>query len=95
MAEVDDAEAVVIGVGQDHEVGVSRIQVPVHPLGAQRYQAVGLGGLLGGGGHGQVEMDAGVLLAGVSLCWSASAAPGPAAGTSSVQRASGPPRLTT
>src|SRR5215471_16957281 len=62
MAEVDHAEAVVIGVGQDHEVGVGGVQVPVDPLGAQGYQAIGLGGLLGGVGDGQVEMYPRMLL---------------------------------
>ena len=59
MAQVDDAEAVVIGIGQHNEVGVSGIQVPVNPLGAQRHQAVGLRGLNSVTVTGEAEVTGG------------------------------------
>src|SRR6516225_11766068 len=43
---VDDAEPVALGIGQDDEVGVLRVEVPVDPLGAEGHQPLDLGGLL-------------------------------------------------
>ena len=60
MAEVDDAEAVAVGVGEDDEVGVVGVAVPVDPLGAERDESIGLARLLCGVGDVEVEVDAGV-----------------------------------
>jgi hypothetical protein len=38
VAEVDDAEAVAVRIGQHDKVRVVRIAVPVNPLSSQRYQ---------------------------------------------------------
>jgi endonuclease VIII len=62
VVEVDDAEPVTVGVGQDDEVGIVRIAVPVDPAGAERYQAVRLRRLLVYPGRMQVEVQARVIL---------------------------------
>ena len=59
---VDDAEAVALGVGQDHEIGVVRVQVPVDAGGTEGDEPLDLGGLVGGVARVQVQVDAGVLL---------------------------------
>jgi NAD(P)-dependent dehydrogenase (short-subunit alcohol dehydrogenase family) len=56
VAEVDDAEAVALGVGQHDEVRVVRKAVPVDAAGAERHQAVCLCLLLGRVGDVQVEV---------------------------------------
>ena len=56
VAEVDDAEAVALGVGQHDEVRVVGEAVPVDAAAAQRHQAVRLCLLLGRIGDVQVEM---------------------------------------
>ena len=56
MAEVDDAEAVALGVGQHDEVRVVGEAVPVDAAAAQRDQAVRLCLLLGRIRDVQVEM---------------------------------------
>jgi hypothetical protein len=94
VAEVDHAETVVIGVGEDHEVGVGGIKILVDPLGAQRYQAIGLGGLLGGVGDGQVGMYPRMLLHRGLAVLEGQPNSGPWAGVSSVQWSPAPPLLT-
>ena len=51
VAGVDDADPVAHGIGEDDEVRVVGVQVPVDPLGADRDQPLHLGGLLGGVGR--------------------------------------------
>ena len=62
MAGIDDAEAVPFGIGEYHEIGVSRIRVPLHTCGAEVDQALDLGGLFDRGIDNQVDMDSRVLL---------------------------------
>src|SRR5690606_19095494 len=57
-AHVDDAEGVAVRVGEDDEVRVRRVQVPVDPGRPEADQALDRRLLLGGGVHQQVEMDA-------------------------------------
>src|SRR6185295_2706862 len=57
VAEVDDTESIALGVGQDDEVGILGIPIPVDALGAERYQAFHLVCLLRRRGDVQVEMD--------------------------------------
>jgi hypothetical protein len=56
VPEVDDAEAVPLGVGQHDEVRVEGKAVPVDPPRAQRHQPVRLRLLLGGAGDVQVQV---------------------------------------
>jgi len=56
VAQVDDAEEVAVGVGEDDEVRVLRVAVPVDPDGAEGDEAVGLRGLLTTVGDVQVQV---------------------------------------
>jgi len=56
VGEVDDAEAVALGVGQHDEVRVVGKAIPVDAAGAERHQAVRLCLLLGRAGDVQVEV---------------------------------------
>jgi hypothetical protein len=42
VAQIDDAEAIAFGVGEDDEVGIVGVEVPLDSLGTERYEALGL-----------------------------------------------------
>lgn len=58
VAGVDNAEAVAFGVGEHHEVGILRIEIPVDTLGAKRHKSLHLGGLIGGITGVQIQVNA-------------------------------------
>ena len=62
VREVDDAEAVALGVGQHDEVRVLGELVPVDPAGAERYQARRLRLLFGRVGDVQVKVEPRMIL---------------------------------
>lgn len=62
VRQVDDAEAVAVGILEDYEVRVSRVAVPVDLLRPERHQSRGLRLLLGRVGGVQIEMDPWVFL---------------------------------
>ena len=61
---VDDSKTVALGVGENHEIGVLGIEVPIDPLGAKRKEPRHLGGLIGGIAGIQVQVDPRMLLQG-------------------------------
>lgn len=64
VAGIYDAEAVAVRVGEDDEVGVGRITIPVDPLSAEADDALNLRGLLRGVRRHQIEMHPWVRLGG-------------------------------
>ncbi len=56
VTEVNDAEAIAVRVGEDDEVGIDRIAVPINVFSAEREKAVHLFGELAGVGHVQVQV---------------------------------------
>src|SRR5215831_14012450 len=64
VAGVDDAEPVAIGIGQDDEVRILGVEVPVDPLGAQRHKPLDLRGLFRRVGCVEVDMNPRMLLRG-------------------------------
>src|SRR5829696_7101619 len=63
-AGVDDAEAVAVGVGENDEVGIVRVEVPADAYRTERDQAFHFRGLVGGVAGVEVEVDARLLLHG-------------------------------
>lgn len=61
---VDDAEAVPLRIGQDDEVGVLRVPIPIHPGGTERDEPFHFGGLVGGVARVEVQVHTGILLDG-------------------------------
>jgi hypothetical protein len=47
VAGIDDAEAVGLGIGENDEVGVVRVRVPVHAVGSESGEPLDLGYLVG------------------------------------------------
>src|SRR5207244_11759045 len=62
VAQVNDAEPIALRIGEDDEVGVLRISVPLDTLCAERHKAFDLACLLRRRGDVQVEMDPWVLV---------------------------------
>ena len=62
MAQIDDAEKVTFGIGEHHEIRVVWIAVPVDVSSTERDEPRDFGFLLGGVGHMQVKMEAGMTL---------------------------------
>src|SRR5215469_6871465 len=64
VAGVDDAEPVAFGIGQDDEVGILGVEVPVDALGTERHEPFDLRGLVGRVGRVEVEVRPRVFLRG-------------------------------
>ena len=58
-AGVYDAKAVAFCVGENHEVGIRLVPIPVDTLSAESDQALHLGGLIVGVGGVQIRMHPG------------------------------------
>ena len=61
-ADIDDAKAVALGIGENHKIGIGFIPVPVDALGTESDQALHLGGLIGGVAGVQVRVYPGMIL---------------------------------
>src|SRR5215468_9130106 len=61
-AGIDDAKAVALGIGENHEIRIGFVPVPVDALGAESDQALHLGGLIGGVAGVQVRVYPGMIL---------------------------------
>lgn len=59
MSGVDDAEAIALGVGEHHEVGIGRVMRPVDTSRAEAHQSLDLRGLIGSIAGEQVEVRTG------------------------------------
>jgi len=64
MACIDDAEPVALGIGQDDEVGVVRVPIPVDARHTKSDEPLDLGGLVGSIACVEIQMDSGGLLDG-------------------------------
>jgi hypothetical protein len=62
VAEVHDTEPVALGIGEDDEVWIVRVPVPIDPLGTELDETLDLSRLLCCRADVQVEVDPGVLL---------------------------------
>ena len=62
VAQVHDAEPVALGIGEDDEVRIVRVPVPIDALGAERDETLDLSCLLCCRANVQVKVDPGVLL---------------------------------
>ena len=62
MTQVHDAEPVALGIGEDDEVRIVRVSVPIDALGTERDETLDLSGLFCCRADVQVKVDPGVLL---------------------------------
>ena len=77
MAQIDDAEPVAFGIGQDDEVGIVRVEIPVDSLGTERDETFDLAACSASESTCRSRWILGRASGGISLCWSASLAPDP------------------